>query len=140
MIIAPEKTAQIPGLYSRFDLQFTISPGDDSVKLVIGQRSNEICVEIARETGFLHITSQNDGSASYIFSSLNIGTNFQDKHISIRVVAESDIIEVFLADQYSLCARINRQLLDEHISFISNSQIVLQDIDIFRLRWLEEIS
>ena len=59
---------------------------------------------------------------------------------SLRVIIEEDIVEAFLADQYSLVARIPKKIINTTVGLCANDGgAEFQNINFYRLKSLDEI-
>lgn len=127
----------VPGHYDRFDVEFEVAGGEADVCLSIGKEENEVHIELSRSQNGLRIVAPGVTDGGYIFSSIDVNGEWVREAQTIRVLAEEDIVEVFLGDRYSLCARINRKLSRESLSITGRS--VLKEIKVYRLKWFEEV-
>lgn len=127
----------VPGYYDRFDIEFKIAADKTDIYLSIGEGKDEVCIEVNRSQNALRIVAPGISDGGYIFSSMDVDGEWMSEAQTVRVLAEEDIVEVFLGDRYSLCARINRKLSQESLRFIGRSAI--EEIRLYRLKWLEEV-
>ena len=124
----------LKGTYDRLDFEGTLTLNQAEASVILG----DIDIRVNSITNTLAVMKASDGT---LFSSINLLSGELDKTISIRIIVEDDIIEVFIDDHYALAARV-----DEALNAVS-ARIVVRHGDatvdtaaVYHLKYLEEIA
>lgn len=132
-IISKNNSAAFPGSYDRFDLSFSSSIGNSTALITVS--GNVVKLDGVNNT--LSIYREKDG---YVFSTYSLPAKALSGNNNIRLIAEGNVLELFVNDKWSLCARID--------SDIKNSAVIISTQDnsfkissgsIYKLKYLEEI-
>jgi sucrose-6-phosphate hydrolase SacC (GH32 family) len=129
--------------YSRLDMSVKFSmqkqscmkfgltdKAEEEIKVYFNNVNNSVLVN----------TGKPGDTAGPKLASTTLPKGVMNKPMVVRFVAESDMLEIFINDQWSLCTRLNRQLQDEKVTIAAPAgKVQLEKASLFRLKWLEEI-
>jgi hypothetical protein len=105
--------AKLPGTYDRIDLEMNVALGAGAVRgglLLDKDTSGPYGYEIAldRVSNMIKIRRDATGSGGWVnFAEMKVEAGDLNGINNVRVIAEGDILEVFVNDKYSLAARIS---------------------------------
>lgn len=129
--IAPGDQLALNGAYSRFDMSITATLDAATAQIKVGNAN------ISINKTEIKIAGLSDGItyASYVFPAVGLSAK-----TSIRVIAESDILEVFIDDKWALSARIGFTITNAAIKIAAlNGALIVEQAKIYQLKFIEEI-
>lgn len=108
LLEAAAETAELPKAIDRYDADVSFQAGQNAVTVDLGAA----WVVLEPATGSFRI-AQPDGE-THVYFDLPAQTLAGDHQL--RIVAEADMLEVFLDDAWSLSARLDRQVITDQLS------------------------
>ncbi|MCF7850019.1 MAG: hypothetical protein K9M45_14290, partial [Kiritimatiellales bacterium] len=134
--ITPDSHLMFEGDYDRFDLQVEarLCVGGERVGVVVESAGSEVTRVVldAPLRKFLVKTGRDTLAA------LDIPVPCE-KWMTLRVVAEGNILEAFLDDRYCLTAVLPEALQQSRVGLYSSAGGVFRDVHLYQLRTLDEI-
>ncbi|MBO9604468.1 MAG: GH32 C-terminal domain-containing protein [Paenibacillaceae bacterium] len=108
--------AKLPGSYDRFDLEMELSLDEGASRAgllldkdVAGPYGYEIALN--RANGKILVRRDATGSGGWVnFAELEVGAAALEGTNKLRVIAEGDMLEIFVNDRFALAARISSSL------------------------------
>ncbi len=117
--------------YDRVDLEIDVSALEGELVISLGRQS----VVIDREKGMVQCR-QGDGDGK-VYASAPLVRNL-DGGCVVRVLAEEDILEVFVDDHTSLCARVTEKMDQASVKIGARGKAEVT-LSAYRLKYREEI-
>lgn len=139
-----DKQVKLDGKHSRFDISASIKLEQESIAAVkIGNEdSSGIVISLDGTNHSIGIHMEMPGGITgQEFASIDVPEGALHGQVEVRAIAEGDMLEVFVNDRWSVCARIHRELKNETVAIQAISgRIHVDKAMIFRLKWLEEMT
>jgi hypothetical protein len=131
--VSKDSSVTFTGKYNRFNLTISATIGNSTA--LIKAAGNVVKLDGANNK--LLICRESDG---YIYSSYSLPDGALDGISKIHLVAEGDILELFVNDKWSLCARTDSNLKNASVKVAAGQgTFQLNSGSIWRLKYLEEI-
>ncbi len=125
--------ATFKGLYNRLDIDLKIRLNSSTTLISIGSS----VIKVDGNKNELRIYK---GSAAQDFSSIILPSGALTSLTNLRIIAESDIIEIFVNNKWALSARTDALLTDAQVKLTSiGGSTIIESAKIYRLKFLEEI-
>jgi hypothetical protein len=131
--LSPSGEAAFSGVYNRLDMDLKLRFNSSASWITAG----DMGIKMDSVNNEIKITK---GINGVVYSSLKLPTGSLNGEVNIRVIAESDIVEVFVNDRYSLCGRIGSKLSNAAVKIVSAGGTTdINNAAIYKLKFLEEI-
>ncbi len=123
------------GVYSRADIVADFTLSNSVASIAIG----EIKIQINSVNSVISINKDENDPTSY-FATYRVPKGAFNGNVKVRVIAEDDILEIFVNEKYALCARISDMMKDKKVEILaSKGNVALNSASIYKLKFLEEI-
>jgi sucrose-6-phosphate hydrolase SacC (GH32 family) len=128
-------TTALEGVFSRVDLAATVQLNSSAASFALG----DVKVQINAKNNVISVTKDENDPMQY-FATYRVPEGSLNGDVNVRIIAEDDMIEVFVNDRYSLCARINENMQNKSIQVIaSDGSVTVKNAVAYKLKFLEEI-
>ena len=125
--------ATFSGVYNRLDMDLKLRLNSSASWITAG----DMGIKIDAVNNEIKITKEING---VVYSSLKVPAGVLNGEVNIRVIAESDIVEVFVNDRFSLCGRIGSKLSNATVKIVSAGGTTdITSAALYKLKFLEEI-
>lgn len=123
------------GNYSRADVEATLKLTGSTANIQIG----EVKIQLNAGNSFISVNKDENDPTQY-FATYRVPEGALNGDVKVRIIAEEDMIEVFVNDRYALCARVS-DLMDKETIGITSSKgdIEIKEAAVYHLKFLEEI-
>ncbi len=133
--IKKDTSVAFEGVYSRADIVADFTLSNSVASIAIG----EIKIQINSVNSVISINKDENDPTSY-FATYRVPEGALNGNVNIRVIAEEDMLEVFINDKYALCARVSDMMKNKKIEILaSQGKVALNSASIYKLKFLEEI-
>jgi sucrose-6-phosphate hydrolase SacC (GH32 family) len=123
------------GDYTRADIEAKFKLNKSTASISIG----EIKIQINAENSFIGVNKDENDPTQY-FATYRLADGALNGDISVRIIAEEDMIEVFVNDKYALCARVSDFFKSNKIKIIATKgDLNIQDSFVYHLKFIEEL-
>lgn len=118
--------AKLPGTYDRFDAEMTIamSSGTDRAGLLIDKGLTSpygFEISLDKANNLIRVRRDTTGTGNWTnYSQIAVDSGDLNGTNTLRMIAEGDILEVFVNDKYALAARITKSLRETDIRMFSS--------------------
>lgn len=138
--------AKLSGTYSRVDMEFNVTMDTSCTRsglLIDKDASGPYGYEVTldKANNLIRIRKDSGGGNWTNFSELPVASGDLSGVNNVRIIIEGDILEMFVNDKYSLCARISKSLSGTGIRlFAADGGVNFSNVNVCRLNTLETLN
>lgn len=122
-----ETVLDLPAASNGIDATLRLRPGQDCD--YAGLRLAEF-IDVGLDLGQRRLVITRTGRYGQVFAELPLAP--MDSY-DMRIIWEDDLIEIFVNDRYSLCARLPSALATPTLEFVSTGQVIIDQLLLFHL-------